>query len=184
MRKSTASTATHWQQIPSVIQNELRSSHAGELGAVWIYRGILLASQFNQVRAFARQHLATEKTHLALFEESIHLYRGSLLLPVWIVAGFLTGFIPALFGRKAVFKTIETVESFVEKHYQHQIQLLSQFPHLRALQGMLEFCQQDEIAHKQEASELAQESSGLILSTWCWLVSHGSKIAVSIAKRV
>ena len=47
---------------------DLRSDHAGEAGAVQIYRGILAVSRNEVVRAFARQHMATEQRHLAFFE--------------------------------------------------------------------------------------------------------------------
>ena len=35
--------------------------------------------------------------------------------------GWLTGALPALFGRKAIFATIEAVETFVDHHYAQQI---------------------------------------------------------------
>ena len=43
---------------------ELRSDHAGELGAVNIYRGILSLSNDPSLLAFAESHLSTEQTHL------------------------------------------------------------------------------------------------------------------------
>jgi demethoxyubiquinone hydroxylase (CLK1/Coq7/Cat5 family) len=36
---------------------------------------------------------------------------------LWRVAGWLTGALPALFGRAAVLRTIDAVETFVEGHY-------------------------------------------------------------------
>ena len=39
----------------------------------------------------------------------------------------MTGFIPALFGKKFVFATIYYVETFVEKHYEDQILLLQKY---------------------------------------------------------
>ena len=48
----------------SSIRAELRASHAGETGAVWIYRGILLVNRFKRdsdIDMFAKHHLATEK---------------------------------------------------------------------------------------------------------------------------
>jgi hypothetical protein len=48
---------------------ELRSDHAGETGAVWIYRGVLAVSRDEQVRQFAERHLATEEKHLGIMNE-------------------------------------------------------------------------------------------------------------------
>lgn len=43
---------------------DLRSDHAGELGAVWIYRGVLAVSTNSGVREFASRHRVTEQSHL------------------------------------------------------------------------------------------------------------------------
>ena len=47
----------------------MRSNHAGETGAVWIYKGILTVSRDPAIRLFAEHHLATEQTHLGFFED-------------------------------------------------------------------------------------------------------------------
>ena len=47
----------------------LRSDHAGETGAVQIYRGILAVTRLADVRNFARHHLATEQRHLQLMDD-------------------------------------------------------------------------------------------------------------------
>ena len=76
------------------IRSELRASHAGETGAVWIYRGILLVNRFKrdaEIETFAKHHLATEKDHLTQFENLIHRFRGSALLIIWMFAGFMMG---------------------------------------------------------------------------------------------
>ena len=53
---------------PKWLERSLRSDHAGELGAVWIYHGILWATKDEQVRAFAEKHLLTESRHLLEIE--------------------------------------------------------------------------------------------------------------------
>jgi ubiquinone biosynthesis monooxygenase Coq7 len=70
------------------LDKELRASHAGETGAVWIYRGALCAefilSLFKIVRStsettrFIHQHLKTEKHHLDIFENELPRFRGEL----------------------------------------------------------------------------------------------------------
>ena len=56
-------------RYPKWLERELRSDHAGETGAVSIYRGVLAVSKDVVVRDFARRHLETEAVHLALMEE-------------------------------------------------------------------------------------------------------------------
>ena len=103
---------------------DLRSDHAGELGAVWIYRGLLAVSADPGVRAFASRHRATEQSHLDKIEAVLPWPQRSRLLIGWRVAGFLTGALPALVGPRAVYATIAAVETFVNQHYQHQIDRL------------------------------------------------------------
>ena len=107
--------------MPSWLRRELRSDHAGEYGAVMIYRGILAISRDAQARQFAERHLVTEARHLELMEEIVPPANRTRLLPLWHVMGWLTGALPALFGREAIFATIEAVETFVDHHYAQQI---------------------------------------------------------------
>jgi ubiquinone biosynthesis monooxygenase Coq7 len=54
------------ERYASFIRAQLRASHAGETGAVWIYRGILLVNRLKHdpdIKTFAQHHLATEKDH-------------------------------------------------------------------------------------------------------------------------
>ena len=95
---------------------DLRTDHAGEVGAVMIYRGILAVTRDAGVRHFAQEHLATEAGHLAQIEPLLAPHQRSRLLPLWRIAGWLTGALPALVGPRAVYATIEAVETFVDQH--------------------------------------------------------------------
>jgi ubiquinone biosynthesis monooxygenase Coq7 len=101
--------------LPGLI-GDLRSDHAGETSAVAIYLGILAVSRDPKIRAFAQEHLATEREHIARMEALLRPGQRSVLLPLWRVAGWLTGFLPALAGPRAVYATIDAVETFVDHH--------------------------------------------------------------------
>ena len=73
--------------MPSWLRRELRSDHAGEYGAVMIYRGILAISRDAQARQFAERHLVTEARHLELMEEIVPPANRTRLLPLWHVMG-------------------------------------------------------------------------------------------------
>lgn len=169
---------------PAWLTADLRSDHAGETGAVWIYRGILAVARDAGVRAFAERHMATEQGHLELLEEVLPPADRSRLLPLWRVAGFLTGFLPALFGPRAVYATIDAVESFVDHHYQEQLDRLDAAGIDPALRALLAKCQEDEIHHRDEAREAAGPPPGPVLRAWAWLVGAGSRAAVAAARRV
>ena len=165
------------------LQRDLRSDHAGEYGAVMIYRGILAVSRDAQARQFAERHLITERQHLRLMEEIVPVACRTRLLPLWHVMGWLTGALPALFGRKAIFSTIEAVETFVDHHYEQQITRLSKHGNDALLRQTLLECQADEVNHRDEAARLAMPTKGFFLRIWCRFVGAGSAIAVIAARR-
>ena len=190
-------------EMPRVTQElagDLRSDHAGETGAVWIYHGLLAVSGDAGVRDFARRHRATEQTHLDKINAVLPWSQRSWLLPGWRVAGFLTGALPALFGPRAVYATIAAVETFVDQHYQHQIDKLQGRPEHAALLEMLMQCQQEECEHRDEAirlgaavgdgtnsrrdAEQGKGPTGWLLRAWCSVVGNGSALAVKLAHRL
>jgi ubiquinone biosynthesis monooxygenase Coq7 len=177
----------HNTRYTSSIRAELRASHAGETGAVWIYRGILLVNRFkrdSEIETFAKHHLATEKDHLIQFENLIHRFRGSALLLIWILAGFMMGALSMMLGRNWVYYTIYKVESFVDIHYRQQINALSklQFVDKTDIIKMMERCNADEQAHRDEALNAINSSPHLVMRVWGKLVETGSHCAVVVAK--
>ena len=170
-------------RVPDDMVPALRSDHAGETGAVFIYRGILAVSRTASVRAFACRHLETEQQHLRLMDEILTPTKRSKLLPAWRVAGWLTGALPALFGPNAVFRTIDAVESFVDRHYADQIDRLRQRPDQRALRHLLEACRSDELVHRDDARTRAG-APGIIGRVWAAVVDLGSRAGVYLASRV
>lgn len=170
--------------LPTHLVADIRSDHAGETGAVFIYKGILAITQDPHLRAFAQEHLQTEQKHLALICALLPPQKRSLLLPGWQVAGFLTGALPALAGPQAVYATIKAVEIFVDQHYQNQINLLKDRSEFPALLKLLEDCQADEVEHRDQAAKLLFGPPSIALRAWCMLVSVGSAWAVKLARLI
>jgi ubiquinone biosynthesis monooxygenase Coq7 len=172
------------QHHPDWLVAELRSDHAGETGAVMIYRGILAFCRDATLRDFCERHMATEQGHLRLIEEVLPRAQHSRLLPIWRVAGWVTGAVPAIFGPRAVYATIDAVETFVDHHYQQQLDRLDAeniFPELRA---MLARCQEEEVHHRDEARELHAGLIGGLVRLWGRMVGFGSEAAVHAARRI
>lgn len=175
--------------VPAALRGDLRSDHAGESGAVWIYRGILMVARDEAVRDFARRHLATEQEHLRLITPLLPWPQRSRLLVPWRVAGFLTGFLPALVGSRAVYATIAAVETFVDHHYQQQLDGIDAWPDAQRdavapLRALLAKCQADERQHRDEAQALRGGAPGLLMRAWCAAVGSGSAAAVVVARRI
>ena len=170
--------------LPAWLIADLRSDHAGEMGAVMIYRGILAVSRDATVREFAQHHLATEETHLQRISALLQDRQHTRLLPLWRVMGWLTGALPAMLGANSVFVTIEAVETFVDHHYQEQLNRIDPEGKYADIRLILEDCQADEIAHRDEARGLATQARGPLLSLWALVVKSGSAAAVWAARRV
>ena len=179
--------------LPPPLVADLRTDHAGETGAVMIYRGILAVSRDAAVRRFAQEHLATEAQHLAAIEPLLQPRQRSRLLPLWRCAGWLTGALPAVVGPRAVYATIEAVETFVDQHYSEQIEAIDHLdpsrthPPLQALRTLLQSCRADEIGHRDEAALLLARSAkpaSLALRLWVASVGAGSRVAVKICRRI
>ncbi|MEO1576981.1 MAG: demethoxyubiquinone hydroxylase family protein, partial [Pseudomonadota bacterium] len=153
-------------ELPLELVRDLVSDHAGETGAVYIYRGILAVSRDPVVRDFAAHHLETEEAHLAFFEDWLPAQHRSALLPVWRLSGWLLGALPALFGERAVFRTIAAVETFVEQHYDEQIRALAPKPRWASLRAQLvAFCR-DEVAHRDDAADRLSAPPSVIGRAW------------------
>lgn len=161
----------------------LRSDHAGEVGAVYIYKGILKVAKDAELVSFSKRHLATEESHLKKIEAVLPKKDRSKLVWLWKIAGFLLGFVPTLFGPKIVFATIEAVEAFVEEHYEEQLKYLrAQAIPNQDLIDLLQSCQDDEIDHKLESAKKKNLTPGIFINTWTKIVGGGSAFAVKVAK--
>ncbi|MDC2963579.1 demethoxyubiquinone hydroxylase family protein [Gammaproteobacteria bacterium] len=78
----------------------LRSDHAGEIGAVNIYKGILWCAKDPVVLAFANRHLEVESRHLESVESILPPEKRSIFSPLWIVAGRVLGLVAVAGGAK------------------------------------------------------------------------------------
>lgn len=193
-------------RFPLELMRELRSDHAGETGAVMIYRGILAVTRDSALRAFALHHLETEQMHLALVNDVLPARWRSRLLPLWRLSGWLTGALPACFGARAVYATIEAVETFVDRHYAAQVTMIDALLEpaapaadprgteialdaqtridLQRLRDLLEQCRLDEVAHRDDAAARWDGRGNGRLKAWRLMVGSGSSIAVSICRRL
>ncbi len=162
--------------IERSLLRDLRSNHAGETGAVYIYRGILRNTRHADVIDFARAHLSTERAHLRILEDWLPASCRSAFLPLWRASGWMLGALAARFGRTFTFATIEAVEQFVVAHYEAQILRTT-----GVLRELLLTLQDDEAAHRDDA---ARRLSAIRWrhKLWARVVHAGSAGAVHLAR--
>lgn len=184
------SASWHW------LDRELSSNMAGETGAVYIYKGALTALNIRrdttkEALEFCNTHMTTESSHLQYFQSILPYGKYTKLLPIWKCAGWTLGFLPTMMGgSRALYVTVEAVETFVEEHYQEQIGPLHNEGSAPELTRLLEHCCEDEVEHKEDAAQklLSSDSDSHIKDLW-WVnlwsstVRQGSIVAAKVARR-
>ncbi len=171
--------------VPENMLSWMRSNHAGETGAVWIYIGASCVLWNKAVRDMAREHAYIERQHLTVMKHLVKWQHRSLLLPLWRVSGFTLGLLSALFGYTSFCITIEAVEIFVERHYQEQIDYLHQHQLSPQLTSILQRCCDEEVEHQQNAgTRLSLKSQSSLVNLWRNIVGGDSIVAVKLAKAV
>lgn len=165
----------------------LRVDHAGELGAVSIYRGqraVLDAAKGRErIAGQLAEMEAHEARHLARFDHLLNerRVRPTVLTPVWRLAGFALGAGTALMGEKAAHACTEAVESVIEAHYAGQIDELSERE--PALAAELSGFRDEELAHRDLArAEGAHEAPGYGLLSAA--IRAGCRAAIKISEKL
>jgi ubiquinone biosynthesis monooxygenase Coq7 len=166
----------------------LRVDHAGEYGAVAIYKG--------QLAVFERQHgkerivgqlkemAAQEQEHLDAFDRMLSAgsVRPTAMSPVWNAAGFALGVGTALLGEKAAHACTEAVETVIEEHYGDQVAELREAGDDQLAETMAKF-QEEEVSHKElAASEGASEAPAYPLLSA--IIRTGCRLAIRISEKV
>jgi len=165
----------------------LRVDHAGELGAVSIYRGqravLGTAPGHERIAGQLAEMEGHEAEHLARFDRLLtqHKVRPTALAPIWRLAGFALGAGTALMGDKAAHACTEAVETVIEEHYADQVAEISERePELAA---ELEQFRQEELSHRDLArDEGAREAPGYALLSA--IIRTGCRAAIKISEKV
>lgn len=171
------------------LKEMLRVDHAGEYGAVAIYKGQqAIFGKHQKTRQIAEQLAemeAEEQAHLDAFDVLLnkHHVRPTALGSIWQVAGFGLGVATALMGEKAAHACTEAVETVIEKHYADQIaELEGQEEHAELRNRFIKF-REDELHHRDVAiEEGAKEAPGYaILSR---VIKAGCHAAIRISEKI
>ncbi len=166
----------------------LRVDHAGEYGAVAIYRGQLAVFErragHERIVGQLQEMAGQEQAHLDAFDTMLaagHV-RPTAMSPIWNVAGFALGVGTALMGEKAAHACTEAVESVIEEHYGDQVAELEQAGEDTLARQLAKF-RDEEVAHKDLATaEGAAEAPGYPLLSA--LIRTGCRMAIRISEKV
>ena len=165
----------------------LRIDHAGEYGAVHIYRAQNAVFEGRAGKSAIAADMAgmrdQEAVHLARFEAWLNAerIRPTILTPLGRLAAMALGTGTALMGEKAAHACTEAVESVIEEHYADQIAELSDRD--PALAAELSAFRDEELAHHDHAVEHgAREAAGYGLLNA--VIKAGCRVAIKVSERV
>ncbi len=102
----------------------LRVDHAGEVGAVEIYRGQSWVLRHDAaLRPLLKEMQAGEETHVKALEALLAARRArpSALTPLWRAAGFALGVASAAAGPRVAMAVTVAVETAISAHYNAQV---------------------------------------------------------------
>jgi ubiquinone biosynthesis monooxygenase Coq7 len=165
----------------------LRVDHAGEFGAVQIYRGQRAVFDAVPSRRGVSETLqameAGEAAHLEAFDRLLREggVRPTAFSPFWRAAGYGLGVATALMGEKAAMAATEAVEDVIEKHYAEQaLELDALEPDLAQ---MVRGFREDELHHKQTAEDAgAKEAPGY--RALKAVIGAGCRVAIKLSEKI
>jgi ubiquinone biosynthesis monooxygenase Coq7 len=169
------------------LKEMIRVDHAGEYGAVQIYRGQRAVFDRIEGKSHAARLIADmeagEQEHLNTFDRLIaeRGVRPTLMGPLWRVAGFGLGAVTALMGEGAAYACTEAVEEVIEEHYARQGDELEGVD--AELQYVVEKFRAEEVAHKETAIDQgARHAPGYpVLSA---VIKFGCRAAIRISEKI
>lgn len=170
-----------------MLDEMIRVDHAGEYGAVQIYRGQLAVFRKSEAKDHVARLIeemeAGEREHLQTFDRLIaeRGVRPTIMAPLWRVAGFGLGAVTAMMGENAAHACTEAVEEVIEEHYGRQSAALRGVD--SELKDVIDRFREDEIAHKDAAIEQgARSAPGYpVLSA---LIKFGCRAAIKISEKI
>lgn len=167
----------------------IRVDHAGEYGAVAIYRGqravLSRAASTRRAAADVQAMEEQEQAHLDAFDALIaqRRVRPTALAPVWNAAGFALGAATALIGQKAAHACTEAVEDVIEQHYAAQVTELNEDGVEPELAAQFAQFREEELHHRDIAvAQGAREAPAYKLLTG--LIKAGCRLAIRVSEKI
>ncbi|MCZ4280437.1 demethoxyubiquinone hydroxylase family protein [Kiloniella laminariae] len=144
------------------IRRIVKVNHAGEYGAIRIYRAQIWVARrlYPDTVAFLEETLAHEIDHCQLFRDAMpaRQARPCRVMALWGNGGFLLGFVTALMGRQGIWICTAAVEGAVHHHLDDQLLFLkNRDPELHTLIATI---QDQELGHLNHALERLSTPTG------------------------
>lgn len=140
-------------QVSRVVARILKVNHAGEYGAIRIYRTqIMLAKLFYpSIVKHLQKMCSHEVNHCRLFSDAMPSRNAKpcRLMFLWSYGGRVLGFVTGLFGKKAVWVCTAAIEKTVHRHLDEQLNYLKDRD--QELFHLIQSIQAEELQHLDHA---------------------------------
>jgi 3-demethoxyubiquinol 3-hydroxylase len=175
------------------IRRILKVNHAGEFGAIRIYRSQAAIARllYPELTGFLSQTLSHEIAHCALFRDAMpqRAARPCRIMALWGTGGSVLGLITALFGPQQIWTCTAAVEATVHRHLEDQLRFLAGKD--EPLRAAIAEIQHEELSHLHYAQ--AQRHPGrkgsrmlyrficIATETVIWLSTWGDSVTMARA---
>ena len=166
------------------VERILRVDHAGEFGAINIYRAQLaLARRFyKDIAPKLEEMLAHEREHFRRFDTILKArrIRSCYALYIWAAGGAIVGFVTGVLGRNAIWVCTDSIESTVLHHLEWQLSFLD--AHDAEVHAAVLSIKGDEEAHRDFGQTNGVRSP--IYAPVFWVVRRSTEIAIWLSTKL
>lgn len=152
MDVSEVQDVTDSRRLKGVGNRIIKVNHAGEFGAINIYRAQILVARLTSpdIVPVLKDFLAHEKKHLEIFQAVLSKRGVRRCRSYWLcgVGGYALGFITALPGKSGIMACTAAVETVVTGHLIWQMEELRREDDIEALRAV-EAIVAEEIEHRE-----------------------------------
>lgn len=166
------------------VERILRVDHAGEFGAISIYRSQLAVTRilYPDIVDTLEDMLAHERKHFRTFDDILNSrgIRHCYALYFWAFGGATLGFLTAIFGRNAIWVCTDSIESTVLHHLDWQLEFLAE--HDREVHDAVLSIKADEEAHRDFGQ--THGSRSFIYRPVFWVVRKSTEAAIWLSTKL
>lgn len=166
------------------VERILRVDHAGECGAIQIYKMQLFVSKifYKDITSALEEMLEHEKEHFSIFDTILKKrnIRHCYALPFWSLGGAALGLITALLGRNAIWVCTNSIESTVLHHLVWQLDFLEKND--SEVHDAVLSIKADEEAHQEFGQNHGTDS--LIYKPIFWVVRKSTELAIWLSTKL
>lgn len=164
----------HGKRDALAVRRILKVNHAGEFGAIRIYRSQIVVARifYPELVDFLEETLSHEVSHCDRFYSALRARGGRpcRIMMLWGNGGYLLGGLTALFGRQGVWICTAAVEGAVHRHLDAQLSYLESRD--SDLHDLILSIQAEELSHLQHAQDH-------ITATGMWAALMGTAISAA-----